>query len=188
MKNKHRPILFNTEMVRAILDGTKTRTRRIAKPQPETFKCGVPFTVAGLPTSPLKCPLGETGDRLWVRETWFPERLDWREAPCEVRYRADGSKTPFAKPWRPSIHMPRWASRITLEITGVRIERLQNISDGEAKREGFQGGHGSIPGYLYNATPVEHFIHVWSEIYGEGSFENNPWVWVIEFRRTEGHR
>lgn len=94
------------------------------------------------------------------------------EKSSEGRYRS----------WRPSIHMPRAASRITLEITGVRAERLQEISDADCIAEGTPGGHGAIPGYLYNATPNEHYRWLWDDINGRGAWEINPWVWVLKFR------
>jgi hypothetical protein len=137
-----RPILFNGEMVRAILDGRKTQTRRPVKPQP--------YTTHPIHESPVyrnktdtadcllnrdQCPFGEPGDRLWVRETWEPF--------CEGRvlYRADGEDQKnnvngTSHCWRPSIHMPRWASRIMLEVTGVRVERIQSISGIDAQNEG----------------------------------------------------
>ena len=83
----------------------------------------------------------------------------------------------------PSIHMPRWASRITLEITDVRVARLQQLNDIDAAAEGCKGGHGSIPGYMYSACPREHFAHVWQSIYGQESWDSNPWVWVVEFKK-----
>lgn len=148
---KERPILFSGEMVRAILDGRKTQTRRIVKPQFEEK-----------PSDNLMwhCPYGKPGDRLWVRET-FKEHQGRSDF---AYYRADSSAYDFTKKekhqfednegisfWRPSIHMPRWASRITLEITNVRVERMQDGGD--------------------------------REFWGEEKWKQNPWVWVIEFRR-----
>ncbi len=208
---KERPILFNDDQVRAILDGRKTQTRRIVKPQPELCdKTGFvqadrngKLWATGVGSTPRetrrnfarkKCHHGEPGDRLWVREAWAevgsvdPGYLTYRatyprclqagmeNVPDDIR--AVGYR------WRPSIHMPRWASRITLEITGVRVERLHEISEADAEAEGCRGGHGAIPGYRYNATPAEHFYHVWESINGPGSWDENPWVWVVEFERV----
>lgn len=218
-----RPILFSGPMVRAILSGTKTQTRRAVKPQPVPVQpqgAGIlsalyrqgdyqwPDKVVGCSTISCKpngpdgwahehSPYGKTGDRLWVRETWQHSNhpLGPYDESCSVFYRADylddphgpdGERSPEGKyrTWRPSIHMPRAACRIVLEITAVRVERLQDISTEDAIAEGTRGGHGSIPGYPYNATPQEHFQHVWESINGPGSWAVNPWVWVIEFRRV----
>lgn len=205
---KERPILFSGPMVRAILEGRKTQTRRCLTPQPtreQAFVGGMArdcwvFKDTAEPAGWLMhnmCPYGKPGDRLWVRETWqhsnFP--LGPYDESCSVSYRADylddphgpdGERSPEGKyrTWRPSIHMPRAACRIVLEITAVRVERLQEISEADAAAEGTPGGHGSIPGYPYNAMAAEHFQHVWEEINGPGSWAVNPWVWVIEFRRV----
>lgn len=162
------------------------------------------------------CPYGQPGDRLLVREAFrFPESLDdlspsavgekaiaagYGSAWCPTQYEADGTRQ-HVQEWRDFVtppmpnepgrlrnarHMPRWASRITLEITGIRVERLQDISEADAIAEGCAGGHGSIPGYAYNATPEEHYWHVWESINGGGSRNANPWVWVVEFGRVKG--
>lgn len=160
---KERPILFSGAMVRAILDGSKTQTRRVCKldvrggmPQPELdslLRC---------------CPYGQPGDRLWVRETWAKTYV--RQAGAEWFVYATGdNRTDYGGPWKPSIHMPRAASRITLEITGVRVERLGEISESDARAEGVQS--------------VAEFKELWASINGLGSWEANPWVWVVEFRR-----
>ena len=83
--------------------------------------------------------------------------------------------------WRPAIHMPKWAARIWLDITGVRVERLQQITEADCRAEGAHGGHGSIPGYGYSATPLEHFQHIWTSTGGD--WAANPWCWVIDFKR-----
>lgn len=146
---------------------------------------------------PYSSPFGGPGDQLWVRENGWerPERTpkmlrEGADTWAPYYYDADGITEQEAadlKAWgfkrRPSIHMPRWASRITLEVTGVRGERLHDISAADCRAEGCTGGHGSISGYAYNATPHEHFRHTWRQINGSGSWEANPWVWVIEFRR-----
>lgn len=227
---KERPILFSAPMVRAILDGSKTQTRRIVKPQPFIDEMGnfcwngmnfgqdfdgphIQAIASPLPSSRTKrvhCPYGKRGDRLWVRETWMPgydHEADHENGPqVSILYRADNEGRTVAAPnyelaeqweleysedgdpppsWRPSIHMPRWASRITLEITGVRVERLRDISEANCLAEGCTGGHGSIPGYSYNATPSEYFQHIWTSINGAGNWDANPWVWVVEFRRVD---
>ena len=191
---KERPILFSEPMIRAILNGTKTQTRRVLKPQPTGWAGGpgvwlpngkpaplVPMDDTVLPFGrAIACPYGQPGDRLWVRETWA--RIDGdRDERDAIAYRANGEAQ--ADRWRPAIHMPRAASRITLEITSVRVERLQDISEADAIAEGTRGGHGSIPGYNHNATPVEHYRSLWEFI--KGPWEANPWVWVVEFRRLE---
>ena len=205
-----RPILFSTPMVRAILAGQKTQTRRAVKPQPageflsllkrpiraEADPCVLrAWFQAGdgeQSSREVTCPYGMPGDRLWVREShWFfqdgHDPVTGYTPPVlttdDCEYRADGESTRHG--WRPSIHMPRWASRITLEITGVRVERLQMIGDVDARAEGCSGGHGSIPGYGYSATPTEQFRALWLSINGPSSWEPNPWVWVVEFKRLE---
>lgn len=155
---KERPILFSAPMVRAILEGRKTVTRRAVNPQPvltegsgfswkgHLFGRGSDDRETSRNFSKYCCPYGKPGDRLWVRETCFIN--DYREssvpenerADCEIHYRADGIPDFEGEEelirWRPSIHMPRWASRTLLEITDVRVERLQNISDEQAQAEG----------------------------------------------------
>ena len=199
---KERPIIFSSPMVRAILDGKKTQTRRVVKPQP--YANGMPehWSISELAQF---CPYGQPGDRLWVRETWMPDAPRDGTWPDTVFY---GCKClplslipeAYQKPahclfrstweggdlvgWKPSIHMPRWASRITLDVTGVRVERLQDISESDAVAEGVAGGHVAIPGYGYSATPVEHYRWLWEQINGSGSWDANPWVWMIEFRRV----
>jgi hypothetical protein len=210
-----RPILFNAPMVRAILAGTKTQTRRVVKAAPEGWapigpevfsptvvdrhgdeQPGPDAYGAGNEDGSewIRCPYGQPEDRLWVRETWARDDEDGA-----LMYRADLGRDMNADAWeqgriegvprcrwRPSIHMPRWASRIALEITGVRVERLQDISDADAKAEGCPGGHGAIKGYGYSATSVEHYRTLWEQINGPGSWDANPWVWVVGFRRVEG--
>lgn len=216
-----RPILFSAPMVRAILDGRKTQTRRVVKPQPESGHDGEPYWHVGGyrawqfrgiadplrmgTNNPLVCPYGQPGDRLWVRETWAAVHFsidpetgfadDWHgshDIPpgdgggyWSKLYAADNHPTDKEErgfSWRPSIHMPRWASRITLEVTGVRVERLCEISDGDAKAEGVE-----LPSGIFLAgsrTPHRvEFFKLWESINGAGSWDANPWVWVVEFRR-----
>jgi hypothetical protein len=152
--SKERPILFSAPMVRAILDGTKTQTRRIMKT--------------------AECKYGKSGDRLWVRETW--QEVSWPPTGPRFVYKADGDASPDR--WRPSIHMPRWASRITLEVESVRVERLQECSEADAKAEGCSPlGDDTSQAYRLG------YMHLWGQINGPGSWEANPWVWVITFKR-----
>ena len=204
---KERPILFSAPMVRAILAGGKTQTRRIIKPQPNFIgsmsDACTPFKTldAGLHAQ-ITPPYGQPGDRLWVRERCELTTDDCEPGCMSVRYLADGEvrdigtgmpdSCPGLVDWingrwsRPSIHMPRWASRITLEITGVRAERLQDISTEDAIAEGVsvhQNHHGKPRGSIY--SPVSAYRDMWESINGDGSWSANPWVWVISFRRIE---
>lgn len=201
---KERPILFSAPMVRAILDGRKTQTRRVMKVQPGDVlwrsngrdwlwldNDDGPLTE---PAPCIRCPYGVPGDRLWVRETWAKPG----EVGDSIEYRADNDD-PLAGRWRPSIHMPRWASRITLEVTGVRVERLQDISEDDARAEGIRevtkdgvvkkycvydlGDHSSTPWDQMPRRAVAAYAALWNDINGKGAFLSNPWVWVVEFRR-----
>lgn len=215
---KERPILFSAPMVRAILDGSKTQTRRVVKMpkiwerqggkldanstfRDQGFGDGEYLHVAIDDGSVQRvyCPYGQRGDQLWVRETWQGPLLDSDEQ--EAQFDEDGPDA-FKKPgfcayratddldavdedgkdlgWRPSIHMPRWASRIQLEITGVRVERLQDISEQDAWAEGCEGYDDDVTG---GQSGYGEFVALWEAINGPGSWEANPWVWVIEFRR-----
>ncbi|MEX9779433.1 hypothetical protein AB7315_05475 [Providencia manganoxydans] len=232
---KERGIIFNSEMVRAILDGRKTQTRRVVNiPKTHDFHgwitsstcskdvgkaCWVLQSKSALLRKPIRlnCPLGKIGDRLWVRETFallgnedgvcvdwndnilkageeqaariykasceqkdgdyglwsIPDDADWK--PHTDNHKYDGT-------WRPSIHMPRWASRITLEITDVRVERLQEASDDDFKAEGYPLERELTGG---STDPFCWFRHLWNSISKpECNFESNPWVWVIEFKRV----
>jgi hypothetical protein len=173
---KERPILFSGQMVNAIRDGRKRQTRRKLKGRLDLdFK----NTIAAVT---IDCPYGKPGDKLWCRETWAPHS----DMPRSAIYRCDrggdyqDNVTPNFR-WRPSIFMPRWASRILLEITAVRVERLQDISDTDAINEG-------IPDYpdFVGDSPVEDYRTLWESINGPGSWSANPWVWVIEFKVLEG--
>lgn len=201
---KERPILFSGEMVRAILAGRKTQTRRVVRiperpglvahpedafPDPGLGGGGylhVPYTSAtDRYTHRVWYPYG-IGTRLWVRETWcqqacmvhgdlLPGKAHYRAAGYEVRH-VDG---PEKSPWRPSIHMPRWASRITLEVTAVRVERLQDITEEDARAEGMHGD------YL-SASARDLYAALWDAINGKRHpWASNPWVWVVSFRRVE---
>lgn len=196
---KERPILFSAPMVRALLDGSKAQTRRVVKCPYKPWKGRVydaPWTVvrhsgggwratqhredgsiideigeAGFP-----CPYGVPGDRLWVRETF---------GPCDgwLCYRAtEGEKcVPDGGKWRPSIHMPRWASRITLTVTDVRVERLQDISEADAIAEGCLDTDGS-PTQELSGTARGAYAVLWDDLNAERApWATNPWVWVISF-------
>lgn len=198
-------------MVRALLDGSKTQTRRIAKPRRN------PSLLDGSWTDDYVLdpgnrewlmrdnPYGQPGDRLWVRETWKPRiahSCGMDACDCDtvyVHYSAGGEGHYFSseipEEWAmpqaaqngksvPSLHMPRWASRIQLEITSVRVERLQDISEGDAVAEGTPRDTG--PGTQFcRADARNGYQHLWESIYGAGSWDTNPWVWVVEFRRAE---
>lgn len=209
---KERGMIFNAEMVNAILSGRKIQTRRPIKwkqtrfteiaeredgslwPWAEDCERGGDIWFA--------CPFGEVGDCIWVRETWAEAGAS---APDLKLYRANYpahvpthyENVPPAEDvrWTPSIHMPRWASRITLEIIDVRVERLHSISERDALREGlFQlpasGRYCLQPGMQYfgmaSRSAKEVYSWLWASIYGEESWAANPWVWVIEFKRVEG--
>lgn len=189
---KERPVIFNGEMVRAILDGRKTQTRRaisdrqlhlidVASQVGECYPLESGIDHANSQSYYREhCPFGQVGDRLWVRETWARYNID--QDAHDMAYRAT---TPDDWPkegrWRPSIHMPRWASRITLEITAVRVERLNDISDGDAMREGC-----SAADMKSGDCVADVFARLWASIYGTENWIANPWVWVIEFRRVRG--
>ena len=199
-----RPILFSAPMVRAIIDGTKTQTRRALRPDLFISSGGavVRMVSAGPATTGIQdahCPYWrEPGDRLWVRETWARDDEDGA-----LMYRADLGRDGCADAWeqgriegvpryrwRPSIHMPRWASRITLEVTGVRVERLQDISEGDCISEGSgfdvrYGGHCLPDGSHFHASdPRVSYWSLWDAINGAGSVERNPLVWVVAFRKA----
>lgn len=214
MTTKERPIIFSGPMVLANLEGRKTQTRRVIKWQsdmefdpadPHYGPYWLPYaTEAKGEDARVRCPYGKPGDRLWVRETWRVCggcEYEYLHEQSEVMYRSTHEKDRFpltweSYKWRPSIFMPRWASRITLEITDVRVERLQEINDADAIAEGIaelslQDGE---PGAwwsaapdrrLHSRTPRGAFVRLWRSIHGEGSWHANPWVWVIEYRRLE---
>jgi hypothetical protein len=236
---RERPIIFSGEMVRAILDGRKSQTRRILNPQPDDYldtwkpvrpvtefycvgtdvKTGrgeylardkdhqpvCAFMAGGDSVTPrIFCNDGVAGDRLWVRETFFIDHYEYypdgrlpKERPdCvldeQILFRADGTCCDQlgecqcegeGAVWRPSIHMPRWASRITLEITKVRVERLQDISDDDIIAEGR-----SLP-IDKKCCDVSAYLHAvfkerWDSLHGKGAWDKNPWVWVLEFKKV----
>ncbi|MGF3775074.1 hypothetical protein [Salmonella enterica] len=204
-------------MVRAILDGRKTQTRRIMKLQPEILGSGLRYITESRKQNEVgkyfwcisdalgmrarsavfACPFGDVGDRIWVRETYRVHsratdvatlvyrasvRNSWTEQTHRVPV-AVCNKPATPEKWTPSIHMPRWASRILLEITDVRVERLRDLSEEDAKSEGIiPSAGGVLPGWEYRIN----FRDLWMDIYGTDNWEANPWVWVIEFKRVEG--
>lgn len=222
-----KPVLFGQQMLRAILGGQKTQTRRVVKPQPPTPEavralagidyCWLPPSWPGakhhrvggpvwavrklMQQEPeLVCPFGKPGDRLWVRETTVnveehgyigPVYAESDEGRALLNYGLAPAPDdcvevePHELTLRPSIHMPRSMCRLVLEITAVRVERLQAITEADAVAEGLsQTESGSwLPG------PCDHpewaFHQLWSQVYGEPAWEANPWVWVIEFKRVE---
>lgn len=241
--NEH-PVLFSTSMIKAIIEGNKSQTRRVVKGVDSSVEHLLPFArgntrrMCGHDAGPfIKCPYGVPGDRLWVREAWRPL---WDDADkpgglgdC-VQYRADMSKRkPLLKDigfddgmkfdemcdescpeprWRPSIHMPRWASRITLEITGIKVERVKDISEADARAEGVEPncpdrvtdltcpskpcescdcrneyrhylrGDEDFPAF----SARESFESLWDSINAARGYgwDVNPWVWCVSFRRV----
>lgn len=242
---KERPIIFSTDMVRAILAGRKTQTRRIIKPQPEQiangWKYGKDFKNMALGSGtpgtdvlyPYECPYYDIATRrLWVRETWLPAAWDGEQNMIKALYKADMKKSKWFSPyqddddgekfnhlwrsicdeldrngihpdadgmynfqgvqkqplsWRPSIHMPRAAARLILQITDIRVERLHSISEADAIAEGVEQGFDWYRNYKYPDTTyacltAKHsFRTLWESINGPNSWGTNPWVWVITF-------
>ena len=227
-----RGMIFNGDMVRALLDGRKTQTRRIMAIQPEHSELGLRRVIDSkngrdngkyfwsqsdarglkMRSKVFGCPYGEVGDRIWVRETYQGPLFDYEHMESYLEdsskfekaqfcvYKADGKPAPeffdaddnLHYCWRPSIHMPRWASRILLEITDVRVERLNCITEESAQaegvaklREGFWKHY--QPGWTQHQLSARgSFVALWKSIYGEESWQANPWVWVIEFKSIEG--
>ncbi|KKO55869.1 hypothetical protein LG59_5093 [Serratia ureilytica] len=225
---KERPVIFNSEMVRAILNGRKTQTRRVIKNQRmgdcwSVKPAEVPLyerhshdwwlPTGTKPYSALPvCPFGQVGDQLWVRETFMDLTGTGIEATTGkfegFAYRADTSagsygdevRKEYGLNWTPSLHMPRKACRILLEITAVRVERLNDISEEDAKAEGvraIENNFGNGPAYCDYLLPnlddaaewynraSDSFRSLWKSIYGAENWSANPWVWVIEFKRAE---
>lgn len=230
---KERPILFNGPMVRAIIDGRKTQTRRVVKQVQHWEHCGkdimewclsdcyteedgthwldIQTDVDDNSHVEIFCPYGKPGDRLWVRETWAEVPFPATGPKCKmlpdgrgVTFRADWNGNPSGFKWRPSIHMPRLACRLTLENSRVRVERLQDISEEDAIAEGLAcltkdgslykygiADRDGLPGdddYGWHWKEWESdarlaYKKLWESINGPGSWDANPWVWVIEFKR-----
>ncbi|WP_430434768.1 hypothetical protein [Methyloversatilis sp.] len=184
-----RPMLMSAPMVRALLAGTKTQTRRAVKPQPRILAgellCWKDDALTDDQMA-VRCPYGQPGDRLWVREAFMHEPADycWEASvsipcrPASTVYRADFHESQPGEGWKPSIHMPRSLSRILLEITAVRVERLQDISHDDACAEGIESQKGGA------AACIERYRDLWKSINGPDSWDANPWVWVVEFKRV----
>lgn len=211
---KERPILFSAPMVRALLAGRKTVTRRLVKPQPtghhilspawgkspDGFAFGKPHVwVENGPDYPdgpddeRRCPYGEPGDRLWVKET-----VRWNAYLKQGLFAADKKPSsidawPWQRPVLPSIHMPRRASRITLEIVDVRVERLHDITEDDIEDEGIELAPDGVSAYFEEAEGPggqmpslrDAWEHLWTEINGKSSWDANPWVWRVGFKRLE---
>lgn len=212
---KERPILFSAPMVSAILEGRKTQTRRVLKEQPpltnkeimplytmepepkvtevtmhEVMENEMPFPSS---VSRHKCPYGKIGDRLWVRETFMDlsgTGVEHRDsegklqrfayaADCPKGSHGDELRKEFGLKWKPSIHMPRTACRIVLEITKIRVEQLQDISESDCLKEG-------VGSPILRDCKKPKFMQLWESINGTGSWNKNPWVWVVEFKVIQG--
>lgn len=206
---KETPILFSTAMVQAILAGRKTMTRRVVKGSDDhyyqslvnhasskhTFVLNGNYNPSENDVCEIKCPYGQVGDLLWVRETWH-----YFDRPDQFLYKANPNDHQHTDKWKPSIHMPKAACRIFLRITNIRVERLQDITEQDAITEGIEK-----IGYMYldyysqselskiarkrNAIPlykqaITSFQSLWASINGVGNWDENPWVWVIEFERV----
>ncbi len=187
-----KPILFSAPMVRALLAGTKTQTRRLVKPQPDFVGNGIAaqFTSdderLGRLGKKITCPYA-VGDILWVREAFSYTRGQGLPDRGDIWYWADGNPLDgdWSKP-KPSMYMPNWASRITLEVTDVRIERLQEISAEDCKAEGVKYVEDEVELYERAMPLVWHaYGRLWESIHGPGSWELNPWVWAYTFHTIE---
>lgn len=213
---KEHPILFSAPMVRAILEGRKTQTRRVCKNKVyanglgfngHDFNChndylppsallmdyregGYDLTTSDLEGWGEACPYGQPGDRLWVRECFADEAGGTRPYLGDHLYYRAEPQQPLCERWTPSIHMPRWASRILLEVVSVRVERLQDISEADAKAEGViwdDAGQYWQPSEDINCPccfAYGAYAELWESINGRESWDANPWVWVVEFRRV----
>lgn len=223
---KERPILFSTPMVRAIMDGGKTQTRRIIKPSPGLqrtwlkqelidivphgemiqggwqmhhplagqYKDGV-YNEYDSPLGWVKCPYGKIGDILWVRETWAPKKPTEPEQDWQSYYYLASDRNEYVEKWKPSIFMSKEASRIKLEITDIKVERVQDISYKDAIAEGVESSNefNSNEGYLhqyknymgdgFDCDSLGSYYTLWESINGKGSWDKNPWVWVIKFNK-----
>ena len=216
---KSKPILFSTPMVQAILEGRKTQTRRVVKGVNDHYYQSLVNHASGKHTFVMngnyspepkgviekKCPFGQVGDVLWIRETW-------QNSDNNVYYHYKADFTEPGKGWKPSIFMPKDAARIWLKITNVRVERLNEISDEDAIKEGidFEIFNDESDTFIYrnylkgkdfysfseygwnfgkeiHSAPVASYCSLWEKINGDGSWNANPWVWVIEFERIEKH-
>jgi hypothetical protein len=187
MKAKEHPILFSTPMVQAILEGRKTQTRRTVKTEMIDGE-NRPWIMTKEGPAPLKCPFGKPGDLLWVRETWAKADIGF----CFKVYNDIDAVFAPRNCWKPSIHMPKTAARIWLEVEEVRVERLQDISEEDAKAEGVKSRFSDLfqeeryDDYLdmegEYRSPASSFQSLWQKINGPESWDANPWVWVVKFK------
>lgn len=178
---KERPILFRGPMVQAILDGRKMQTRRVAKGVHVVSAAGEALKFLDSCGPRIPCPYGQPGDRLWVREAWARTQCLGSDL---VVYRVSDSRTDFGGPWKPSIHMRRADSRILLEVVSVHVEQLNKISEADAEAEGI-GFMRNCPDFDETLTAEELYMILWEHIHGSGSWDENPLVWVIKFKRIE---
>lgn len=210
MPPTERPIIFSAPMVRAILAGRKTQTRRVISSRFPTSRGAAPMVEAGCPFAfnatgyedNIKCPYGRAGDRLWVKETFKPIGASrpagyWTDPKWigrECFYAADGDCPTWATgKWKPSIFMPRWASRLTLAVEAVRVERLQEITPEDASAEGIDVNCPGCSGECGHPIPRAEgrnmrleWSCLWDSINGKRApWASNPWVWVVTFRRVE---
>ena len=194
---KERPIIFSTPMVQAILEGRKTQTMRVIKKMPKTlpgwwkelYWASVGHFVKG---AVQHCPYGKPGDLLWVRETfcvWSYDNNDvwYKASPISSQGWHNETLKNNGKKWKPSIHMPKKYARIWLEVTGVRVERVQEISHADAVAEGYKECEPN--NYGTGSRARDWFACLWDSINGKKngcSWAENPWVWIVEFKRVEG--
>jgi hypothetical protein len=199
---KERPTIMSGESVRAILDGRKTVTRRVIKPQASPPPARFVYFGSGnlwiaesnsgkvgiFNPNHVKCPYGKIGDRLWVRETWAEAHYWTNDIDSETPiYRAFDDKTAIKKVvWKSPVTMPRWASRLTLEITDIRVERLQGITEEQAIAEGMYGDFMMAVGSFGNKheSVITQYHIVWNSLNAKHCYPwaSNPWVWVLEFK------
>lgn len=216
-KVKERPIIFTGESVPAILEGRKTMTRRIVKPQPGEGSYLAHYSAAsphwtwakGYRTYRRRCPYGMVGDHLWIKEAWLyvgpgsgSELEDQWELMSDpenqtvrnVWYRAT-HENPITLKWESPLFMPRWASRVLLEVVNVKAERVQGISRKDADAEGLCSWSNEATGQRYygikhadvwETDPRQAFARLWDSIHGKGAWERNDWVWAIEFKKVGG--
>jgi len=211
---RERPILFSAPMVRAVIEGRKTQTRRCIKltngvfmqhdfwpsdHQKAPFEGNWPVKIYDTGEEAVRCPYGIPGDRLWVRETFAPHPQSNETVFYKATVDIEKGFPVWSGPWRPSIYMPRWASRILLEITDVSVQRVQEISEEDAEAEGIERSkweYSCTPyknymrgadGYsqMDHSAPTASFMSLWDSINAKRGFgwAENPWVWAISFRR-----